>query len=206
MSESFSRKAAEAFKEALERIERSLSAAPPAPADEVREPEEAYRAAPEGSLPEGALGDPRELGERAALLALAESAWRQHLGALLDAHEVQTLLHVGTRQAVSDRARRGGILALPTSAGRVYYPAFQFGPGGRPFPAVPRVLSIFARAEASPWTVASWFRTPQELLEGLTPAAWLGHGRSEERLLEAARRAAARQAPEDLGLPPLPAP
>lgn len=206
MTESFAERAAEAFKEALERIERSLAHPPRwVRADEVREPEADYRAAAEGGPPRETLGDPRELGERAALLAIAESAWRHHLGTLLDAHDVQALLGVGTRQAVSDRARRGGLLALPTSAGRVYYPALQFGPGGRPFPAVPKVLAVFSRAEADPWLVASWFRTPQPLLDDSTPAEWLGRGDDEERLLEAARRTALRLGADQLA-PELPPP
>jgi hypothetical protein len=190
MSEPFSTMAAAAFQEALEQVERSLAGAGPVPASEVAEPEVIYAAAGSG----GGLGDPRELGERAALLAVAEMAWSRHLGALLDSHQVQALLGVGTRQAVSDRARRGGLLALPTTSGRVYFPAFQFGPGGRPHPALPKVLAVFAQAEVGPWTVASWFRTPQALLDDTAPADWMGQGKDEERLLEAARRTAAKLA------------
>lgn len=182
--------AAAAFKETLERIEGALRGAPPAPADEVREPEAAYRTAPGGAPPEGALGDPRALGERAALLVVAELARSRPLGALLDTHQVQALLGVGTRQAVSDRARRGGLLALPTSAGRVHFPAFQFGSDGRPHPALPKVLAVFAAARVSPWTAASWFQTPEAALGGERPAEWMAQGEDEERLLAAARRAA----------------
>ena len=194
MSEDFSTTAAEAFRAALEEVRRTLEGAGRRQPDEVREPVQPYGEPPrEGSPPPG-LGDPRELGERGALLALAEAAWRRHVGALLDTHQVQALMGVGTRQAVSDRARRGGLLMLPTAAGRVGYPAFQFGPGGQPYPAVPRVLELFAEAEADPWTVASWFRSPQALLEHSTPAEWLGRGGSDDTLIEAARRTAARLA------------
>lgn len=198
MSEDFSSTAAEAFRAALEEVRRTLARPRYGDADEVREP-----AAPfgwqggepaEGGPPEAGLGDPRELGERAALLALAEAARRRHVDALLDTHQVQALMGVGTRQAVSDRARRGGLLMLPTTAGRVGYPAFQFGPGGQPYPAVPRVLEVFAGIEADPWTVASWFQRPQALLGDATPAEWLGRGGSDDSLLEAARRTAAKLA------------
>ena len=189
MSEHFSTLAAAAFQEALEQVERALAGGGPVPASEVAEPEAIYSAGGEGTL-----GDPRELGERAALLAVAEMAWSRHLGVLLDTHQVQALLGVGTRQAVSDRARRGGLLALPTSSGRVFFPAFQFGPGGQPHPALPKVLAVFAAAEVSPWTIASWFRTGQALLDGSTPADWMGQGKGEDRLLEAARRTAAKLA------------
>jgi len=189
MSESFSTLAAAAFQEALEQVERSLAGAGPVPASEVAEPAAVYAAAGGGGL-----GDPRELGERAALLAVAEMTWNRHLGALLDTHQVQALLGVGTRQAVSDRARRGGLLALPTSSGRVLFPAFQFGPGGRPHPVLPRVLEVFGEAEVEPWLVASWFRTPQALLGDSSPADWMARGKAEETLLEAARRTAEKLA------------
>lgn len=191
MSESFSTMAAAAFQEALEQVERALAGEGPVPVSEVAEPEVIYAAGSEG---EGGLGDPRELGERAALLAVAEMAWSRHLGVLLDTHQVQALIGVGTRQAVSDRARRGGLLALPTASGRVFFPAFQFGTDGQPHPALPKALRVFAEAEVDPWTVASWFRTVQALLDDATPADWMGHGRSEQRLLEAARRTAAKLA------------
>ena len=189
MSESFSVTAAAAFREALEQVERSLAGVGPVPASEVAEPQAVYAAGAEGGF-----GDPRELGERAALLAVAEMAWSRHLGALLDTHQVQALLDVGTRQAVSDRARRGGLLALPTASGRVLFPAFQFGPGGQPHPVLPKVLRIFVDAEVDPWLVGSWFQTRQVLLGGASPADWMGQGKAEETLLEAARRTAAKLA------------
>jgi len=200
VSEDFSTTAAEAFRAALEEVRRTLEGAGRRQPDEVREPLQPYGEPPHGEPRSGGgaasgLGDPRELGERGALLALAEAAWRRHVGALLDTHQVQALMGVGTRQAVSDRARRGGLLMLPTAAGRVGYPAFQFGPGGQPYAAVPRVLEAFAEVEADPWTVASWFRSPQSLLEHATPAEWLGQGGRDDTLLEAARRTAARLAP-----------
>lgn len=190
----FTEAATEAFRSALEELRWTLERSRYLDVDEVREP-----GAPlEEPAVEDELGDPRALGERAALLALAETAWRRHLGALLDTHQVQALLDVATRQAVSDRARRGGLLMLPTRAGRVVYPAFQFGPSGQPFPAVPRVLAVFDQAGIDPWAVAAWFRTPQDDLEGRTPAAWLGRGLDEEPLLESARRAAAQGPPREL--------
>jgi hypothetical protein len=84
------------------------------------------------------LGDPADLGERAALLVVAQSSC------------------------------------------------------GQPFPVLPRVLAAFTEAEVSPHTIASWFRTPQPLLEAATPAQWMGEGKRDEPLLEAARRTAAR--------------
>ena len=195
--EEFATAAAAAFKETLQEAlshagaEAGGEAEPegnaPEPFSEVREP-----AAADAGESFPSAGDPAELGERAALLVVAQSSWQRHLGTLFETSEVQALLGVGTRQAVSDRARRGGLLMLPTADGRRHYPAFQFGPAGKPYAVLPRLLAVFSEAEVSPSTVASWFRTPQALLDDATPARWMGEGRPEETLVEAARRTAAR--------------
>jgi hypothetical protein len=135
--------------------------------------------------------DPVALGRRAALLATAEAVWGRHLGPLFDVEQVKTLLAVGSRQAVSDLAKRGRLLALDASGGRKLYPAFQFGPDGRPYPELAQVLALFEGAVETPYTVASWLVSPQDLLEGETPAAWMRARRDPEPLHEAARRAAA---------------
>lgn len=142
------------------------------------------------------LGGPKELGRRAALTAAAEAAWTNHLGPLLDTKQVQELLGVRSRQAVSDLSSRRRLLALPHSGRRVVYPAFQFAASGRPLEALPSVLTEFVdrRAAASPWTIASWFVTPQSLLGGWTPARWLKARRDPEKVALAARRAASRMA------------
>src|SRR5215207_6329005 len=140
------------------------------------------------------LGDPEELGRRAALLAAAEAVWGRHLGPLFDVEQAMTALGVGSRQAVSDLARRGRLLALDAPGGRKLYPAFQLGPGGRPFPEVAAVVEAFAGVVETPHTIAAWFVAPQELLEGETPAAWMRARRDPAPLVEEARRAAARLA------------
>ncbi len=139
------------------------------------------------------VGDPAKLGRRAALVAAAEAVWTRHLGPLLDAKQVQALLGVETRQAVSDLRARRRLLGLPKESGRVAYPAFQFGGSGRPFEALPRILEVFEElARVDPWTIASWFVTPQALLAGMTPAAWLAKGEDPDLAVRAARRSAAR--------------
>lgn len=140
------------------------------------------------------LGDPAVVGRRFALLAAAEAVWGRQLGPLFDLDQTKTALGVGTRQAVSDLAKRGRLLAVDASGGRKLYPAFQFSPNGRPYLEVARVLEIFRGVVETPYTIASWFTSPQDLLEGETPAAWMRYGRSPENLYEAARRAAARLA------------
>jgi hypothetical protein len=144
-----------------------------------------------GEADEPEFGDPGRLGRRAALLVAADAVWRRHLGPLLDGKQVQELLGVRTRQAISDLVKRHRLLGLPTQNRRTVFPAFQFV-AGRPHPALPAILSAFAEADVGPYTVASWFVTPQPLLEQETAAAWLRLGRDGERLKEAARRSAAR--------------
>lgn len=134
------------------------------------------------------------LGRRAALLGAAEIAWRDHLGPLLHWQQVAEILQsVTTRQGVNDRGRRGRLLAVETKAGQVLYPAFQFR-GGRALPSLPELLAAFKDTDTSPWTVASWFVTPQDELEGQTPALWLSAGRPTEPVKLAARRTAAGRA------------
>jgi hypothetical protein len=138
-------------------------------------------------LPDGA-----ELGRRAALLAVADVVWRRHLGLVLEGDEVRAVLGVRTRQAVHDLVKRRRLLALPGPEGRLVYPAFQFASDGRPHPALVKILPLFADAGVTAHTVGSWFRAPQGLLAGATPAAWLEEGRDSAVLVEAARRSAAR--------------
>jgi len=141
---------------------------------------------------EGSLGDPVDLGRRAALLSIADRIWIRQIGPLLDGRDVQRLLKVGTRQAVSDLVKRRRLLALPTAAGSLAYPAFQFTKGGRPDPTLPRILELFAKAAVDAHTIASWFTTPQSLLRGKAPAQWLKEHGEPSAVIEAARRTAAR--------------
>ncbi|HEV2853631.1 MAG TPA: hypothetical protein VHC97_12585 [Thermoanaerobaculia bacterium] len=144
------------------------------------------------SLPDDSpdLQDPAALGRRAALLAAADAVWSQVLNPLFDVEHTQTVLRVTSRQAVSDLAKRGRLLALDGSGGRKLYPGFQFGPDGRPYPEVAQVIRVFAGVVETPYTIASWFVSPQDLLNGETPAAWMRARREPEILLEAARRSA----------------
>jgi len=146
-------------------------------------------------LPE--LSDPAEqerLGRRAALLATSEIVWDKHLGPMYGWSDVAEILGtVGTRQGVSDLAKRKRLLALPASGGRVLYPAFQFH-GSRTIPGLHEVLMEFDQAAASPWTIASWFQSDQDELGGQPPASYLARHGFDEQARTAARRAAARLA------------
>ena len=132
--------------------------------------------------------DPSALGRRAALLAASDVVWHKHLGPMYSSKQVREVMGRGTRQSVSELAKRGRLLALTEEDGRLAFPAFQFGSTGTRLPALERILEIFDGAVETPYTVASWFVTPEPLLEGKTPASWLRAGRPAEPALEAATR------------------
>ena len=142
-----------------------------------------------GNEPE--LGDAARLGQRAALVAAAAAVWQKQLGPLLEMRHAQQLLGVGSRQAVHDLIQRHRLLALTTEDRRTLIPVFQFTEAGRPYEAVPPILRIFAQAEATGWTTASWFTTPCPELDGQSPMTWISEGRDLDAVLDAARAAAA---------------
>jgi hypothetical protein len=140
---------------------------------------------------------PEDLGRRAALLVGAEHAWDQHIGPMLGAEQMAGLLGVGTRQAIHDRARRGGLIALRRGSRQVRFPAFQLvdqlgSTAKTVLPELGHILRVFADAGVDTWTTASWFCTPAALLESMTPAGWLATGKDPQRVVEAAQRSAAR--------------
>jgi hypothetical protein len=136
--------------------------------------------------------DPSALGRRAALLAASDLVWHSHLGPLYSSKQVRDVMGRGTRQSVSELAKRGRLLALPKADGRLAFPAFQFTRTGERLPELERILEIFAGAVETPYTIASWFVTPEARLDGETPSAWLRAGRPADPVLEAATRYAAR--------------
>jgi hypothetical protein len=138
------------------------------------------------------LDDLPALGRRAALLAASDLVWQKHLGPLYSSKQVRELMGRGTRQSVNELVRRRRLLGLPQPDGSLAFPAFQFGPGGRRIPGLEAILDEFADAVETPYTTASWFVTPEPLLEDSTPAQWLRRGRSKDKALEAAGRYAER--------------
>jgi hypothetical protein len=122
--------------------------------------------------------DSEDFGRRAALLAASNLLWAQHLGPAYPTRHVRKLFK-SSKQAVSDRVRRGTLLALRNDAGELVYPAFQFGPDGQPLPGIADVIAAFKGAVETPYTVAAWLVAPDAELDGSTPIEQLRHGRSE---------------------------
>ena len=143
----------------------------------------------------GITGDEEDLsalGRRAALLAASDLVWHKQLGPLYSSKQVREVMGRGTRQSVSELVKRRRLLALPQEDGRLAFPAFQFGAGGRRLPGLEHILQAFDGATETQYTVASWFVTPEPLLEGKTPAEWLRRSRAQAPALKAARRYVAR--------------
>jgi hypothetical protein len=140
---------------------------------------------------DAAVDDPVALGRRAALLAASEVLWEHHLGPLYSTKQVRELMGIGSRQAISERVKRRRLLSVPGSDAKPLFPAFQFT-GSRPLPALGAILDVFRGSAASPYTVASWFVTPEPLLEHKTPAEWLRKRGTTDRALQAASRYAER--------------
>jgi hypothetical protein len=131
---------------------------------------------------------------RAARLAVAEQAWEQRLGELLDTRDVIELLQV-TRQRVSMLAKDDRLIAL-AQAGRLRFPAWQFaGTDGDDRACLGAAhRRLVDEGGMSPWSAASWFLTEHPDLEDRDPVAWLREGGDNHRVLLAAQRDAARAA------------
>jgi hypothetical protein len=143
------------------------------------------------------LGDaPPDPGavRRAARLAVADQAWSQRLGSLLETRDVMELLDV-SKQRVSALARDRRLIALP-QGGRQRFPAWQFAasdPQDRECLAAAHRQLVDVGA-VSPWTAASWFQQVHPELEGRDPVTYLRMGGDRDRLLRVAGRDADRLA------------
>lgn len=142
----------------------------------------------------GEAGPDHAAVRRAARVAVAEQAWTQRLGTLLDTRDVVDLLSV-SKQRVSTLARDHRLIALP-QGGRLRFPAWQFATGT----SADRECIAEAHGKlteqgvVSPWTAASWFRERHPELGGMDPIAFLRAGGDRSQLLDVAQRDAARLA------------
>lgn len=95
--------------------------------------------------------------------------------------------HRGTNKAQTAASwrRAGRILGLP-QGGRQLYPAFQFDADGQPLPGMAAALAALPAA-MTPWQRAFWFVSPNDILDGSTPADALH--RADDAIIDAAREA-----------------
>ncbi len=136
--------------------------------------------------------DAAEYGRRAAGAAVAPVLWAQAIGERHDTAAVTALLGV-SRQALHKRSINGTILGVP-GRGTTWFPVWQFDATLRDVrPVVGRIIGTFRDQLGTfdPLAVAAWATTPQpDDLDGSTPEDWIISGQNEDRVVEAARRAA----------------
>lgn len=132
---------------------------------------------------------------RGARLAVAEQAWVQRVGTMLDSKDVESALGV-SRQRVSVLAQKHRLVALPKQGGGRQFPAWQFT---RLDSAQRAALAqahhvLVSVGGISPWTAASWLLSKQTELEGAVPVRYAAAGGDLEQLVLVASRDAARAA------------
>jgi hypothetical protein len=133
-----------------------------------------------------------EVVRRAARLAVAEQAWEQRLGALLETRQVTGLLGV-SRQRVSTLAREHRLIAL-SEGGRLRFPAWQFAlrdPGERESLAAAH-HRLVDDGGLSAWSAASWLNAGHPELDGKAPVEFVRDGGDRALVVLAAERDAAR--------------
>jgi hypothetical protein len=134
-----------------------------------------------------------DAARRAGMLAAAAEAWENELGPLLSSSQVRTLLGDVSRQRVDELLRSRRLIGLRDRGGRRQFPSFQFH-DGRPLAPLVAAYSTVADGAVSDWTAASWCVSPDQALEGRTPAQWAREGLGSERLATVAHQDAARLA------------
>ncbi len=144
------------------------------------------------------LGDtPPDVGavRRGARLAVAEQAWGQRLGAMLDAKDVESVLGV-SRQRVSVLAQEHRLVALPKPGGGRQFPAWQFTrlDGAQRAGLARAHRTLVDEGQVSPWSAASWLLSEQTELDGAVPVQFAADGGDLEHLAVVAARDAARAA------------
>lgn len=139
-------------------------------------------------VPEDAI----EYGRRAAGTAAAPVLWARAIGERYDTTAVTELLGI-SRQALHKRTTHGSILGIP-GRGTTWFPVWQFDGTLRDVRAVvPRIIGTFREQldTFDPLAIAAWATTSQpEDLDGSSPEDWILGGQSDDRVVEAARRAA----------------
>lgn len=132
-----------------------------------------------------------QTARRAALLAAAGQVWENELGPLLTSAQVRELMDGVSRQRVDELLRAHRLIGLRDSTGRRRFPSFQFA-DGRPLEPLIAAYWTVSDGAIDDWTAASWCVSPDEALEGRTPAQWALEGRDPDRLARIARQDAAR--------------
>jgi len=138
--------------------------------------------------------DPSALAERMVASIPTRHEYDAVAGPFYDTAGLRKWLGI-SRQALAARVAAGSLLACPTQEGQLVYPAWQFQPDGTTVAHLAEVIKILRPAAATPWTVATWLRTPGgENVEGADAVTWLSNGGDVTPILAEAREDAARWA------------
>lgn len=123
---------------------------------------------------------PEDAGRQAAASLAVGRRWDQDIGPFYDTDGARAALGGVTKQAVSDRLRRGALLGLTlapdgTGRARLVYPVWQFDVIDQLHEVLPATGYDIDRPTTG-WTIAVWLTTPDPGLEGQTPLALLRGG------------------------------
>lgn len=124
----------------------------------------------------------------------ARRAWEKHLGQLLT-HKQMLEVTGWTKQNLSQAVRDHRVLRLEAPDGTSGYwsAGLTETEPHRPIPRLKEILQVWAAADISGWTVASWLSSPQPELDGRTPRQTLVEGASRD-VAALARQASRRLA------------
>lgn len=114
-----------------------------------------------------------------------DAAWAAQLGPVYSTSDTARLLETSTESVEQDSR----LLRLEMRSGRIGYPVFQFD-GRTQIDGVGDVVEILTTAATSPWTIASFLRSPQPAFDGREPIELLREG-NVEAVVDAARNFAA---------------
>lgn len=93
---------------------------------------------------------------------------------------------------LANGVRAKALLGMQTGSGDWVYPVWQFMPDRSVLPRLPDVLEALAQGSGDPWTWAAWLCAPSDEISGLSAWQWLAAGENPRRIIQAARRDAAR--------------
>jgi hypothetical protein len=123
---------------------------------------------------------PEDAGRQAAASLVVGRRWSDDVGPFYDTDGARAALGGVTKQAVSDRLRRGALLGLslaPDGSGRarLVYPVWQFDVVDHLHEVLPAAGYDIDRPTTG-WTIAVWLTTADPRLEDQTPLALLRGG------------------------------
>jgi hypothetical protein len=135
-----------------------------------------------------------EDARRAALAAAASTVWEDAVGPLLTSEQAQALLNI-SRQRLSQLVGQRRLILLEEQSGARRYPAWQFGPRGRPLATlIAAHRTLVEDGHMSGWSAASWCVHEHPELDRRSPRDWAAGGEDPNRLALVARRDADRAA------------